>query len=356
MENSIENKSVGNLAAALAKAQLEITAPKKNKKVDFTDKNGRRVNYSYADLADVIAAAQAALSKNELAVTHRIVPDLNGKAGCHLHTQIIHSSGESLDCWYPLPDPRDMRPQEFGSALTYARRYSYSCIVGVAADEDDDGQIAGAKKDEKKKSSSNVTPMIHDPKLREALKQAMPVFEAHAEKSQNLPPETEIKSEITDAMFKRMFAIAAEHGWSGVEAEEFLKKTIKIDSLKKLPKRAYDKFCDSYLPANPKKKNDPYFPPVDAVPPPPESESQDPPEPPPARSAGDFMINAPAIDFLKAFSGKRLNEVSPQDLFNIEGWIAEETKKKVAPPGIVLMLEVDRAIKKFFREGEKVKS
>lgn len=129
------------LNAALAKAQAEIDPPPKNRLVDFTDKNGRRVHYKYADLADVISAVRKPFSSNGLAVIHQL--DYFGQL-YGLKTSIVHSSGQSISCWYPLPDPlkSQIRAQEFGSAITYARRYSLSALAGIASEEDDDGAAA----------------------------------------------------------------------------------------------------------------------------------------------------------------------------------------------------------------------
>jgi hypothetical protein len=128
------------LAQALSKAQLKIKAPLKNKKVDYTH-NGKRTKYSYADLADVIEAVKVPLSEVGLAVIHTI-GFIDGIFG--LKTVLLHTSGQSIDSFYPLPNPahQEIKAQEFGSHLTYARRYSLSAIVGIASEEDDDGQIA----------------------------------------------------------------------------------------------------------------------------------------------------------------------------------------------------------------------
>lgn len=131
---------VDKLAEALSKAQAEITAPKKNRMVDFTGPKGR-VKYAYADLADVIEAIKGPLGKNGLSITHA----LGYEAGMYgLKTALMHSSGQFVVAWYPLPDPgkQQIRAQEFGSAITYARRYSLSALVGIASEEDDDGEKA----------------------------------------------------------------------------------------------------------------------------------------------------------------------------------------------------------------------
>ncbi len=133
--------NLGKLAGALALAQAEIKAPIKNRHVDFQPKSGGRVKYSYADLADVIEAVRLPLSKNGLSIIHQLVLS---KDGYGLTTSLLHSSGEKIDTWYPLPDPskQQIRAQEFGSALTYARRYSLSSLIGIASEEDDDGASA----------------------------------------------------------------------------------------------------------------------------------------------------------------------------------------------------------------------
>lgn len=133
--------SIANLAEALAKAQSVFKPPKKDRHVDFSPKTGGRVKYSYADLSDVIAAVTEPLAKNGLAVIHQL-DYLNDSYG--LKTSLVHSSGQLISTWYPLPDPskQQIRAQEFGSALTYARRYSLSSLVGIASEEDDDGASA----------------------------------------------------------------------------------------------------------------------------------------------------------------------------------------------------------------------
>jgi hypothetical protein len=56
--------------------------------------------------------------------------------------ELRHTSGELINGSYPLPDPTRTTPQQVGSALTYARRYTLCCVTGVVPDEDDDGTVA----------------------------------------------------------------------------------------------------------------------------------------------------------------------------------------------------------------------
>jgi hypothetical protein len=113
---------LNELAAALAKAQGAMNNASMNRiNPHFKSK--------YADLAALWDAVRKPLSENGLSVV-QIIRDGS------LHTMLLHTSGQRLCSDYPLP--ATARPQEMGSALTYARRYSLSALVGIAADEDDD--------------------------------------------------------------------------------------------------------------------------------------------------------------------------------------------------------------------------
>jgi ERF superfamily len=143
--------SLNELAAALAKAQGAMNNASMNRiNPHFKSK--------YADLAALWDAVRKPLSDNGLSVV-QIIRDGS------LHTMLLHTSGQRLCSDYPLP--ATARPQEMGSALTYARRYSLSALVGIAADEDDDAtaaavQPAGTKQTPKYTESAVVEPAPHD--------------------------------------------------------------------------------------------------------------------------------------------------------------------------------------------------
>jgi hypothetical protein len=121
---------INEIAAALAKAQAEITNPAK-------DAQNPHYKSFYADLAAGIGAIRGPLTKHGIAVTQ--LPRLDGDV-LMLDTRLIHSSGQWLQSEFPacrFP----AKPQEVGSALTYARRYSLFAMVGIAG-EDDDGEAA----------------------------------------------------------------------------------------------------------------------------------------------------------------------------------------------------------------------
>jgi len=129
--NTSEN--INELAQALAKAQGEITGALKDSANPF-------FKSKYADLASCWDACRAALSKNGLAVTQFPTTD---PTGTYLVTSLLHSSGQWMRSSL-LVQPKDDTPQAMGSALTYARRYALTAIVGVAQ-VDDDGNAASGR-------------------------------------------------------------------------------------------------------------------------------------------------------------------------------------------------------------------
>ena len=126
------SEQISKLAAALAAAQGMMENAVMNRvNPHFKSK--------YADLAAIFDAARKPLSANGLAIVQTIGDGV-------LHTRLLHTSGQWIASEHPLP--MSGRPQEIGSALTYARRYSLSALIGIAADEDDDANAAQKTKKE----------------------------------------------------------------------------------------------------------------------------------------------------------------------------------------------------------------
>jgi len=126
-----KSESIKELASALSKAQGEFEHAKK-------DVNNPFYKSKYADLANCIDAAKAPLSMNGLSVVQ--VLDINDSLGVVLETMLMHTSGEWISGKYPI-SPLKNDPQAFGSCIQYARRYAFSAMTGIAAD-DDDGNAA----------------------------------------------------------------------------------------------------------------------------------------------------------------------------------------------------------------------
>lgn len=137
------SESLGKLAEALAAAQLEFTPVFKGSE----NTAYRRGNYvsKYADLSAVIEATRTALAKHGLVVIQ--LPQVDHAAKMlKMTTKLLHSSGEWIENDLVVPATQQQQNrydiQSIGSAMTYTRRYAWQAIVGVAAEEDDDGNAA----------------------------------------------------------------------------------------------------------------------------------------------------------------------------------------------------------------------
>jgi hypothetical protein len=134
-----------NVAAALVKAQTQFgPALKSSSNPHFKSK--------YADLAACVEAVVDALNANGIALMQQTRECADGVV---VETVFIHESGETLTSG-PLHVPAAKHdPQGYGSALTYARRYSLMAACGIAP-EDDDGNAAS--KGQQRRSAPVPTP------------------------------------------------------------------------------------------------------------------------------------------------------------------------------------------------------
>lgn len=136
------------VATALAAAQGKFPPIPRDKSVtvDIKDKETRRIignySYKYAPLETIIDKTRPALSENSLATLQS--PELvvvDGKTVEVVRSLLLHSSGQWLAIDIPLFFSRGQNAaQDYGSSLTYARRYGMQLLLGVAADDDDDAQ------------------------------------------------------------------------------------------------------------------------------------------------------------------------------------------------------------------------
>jgi hypothetical protein len=126
------SESIKELATALSKAQGEFEHAKKDVENTF-------FRSKYADLASVISAAKKPLSSNGLSVVQ--VVDTSESGEMFLETILMHISGEFFSGKYPIK-PVKNDPQAYGSCIQYARRYAFSAMTGIAAEDDDDGNAA----------------------------------------------------------------------------------------------------------------------------------------------------------------------------------------------------------------------
>jgi len=140
------SESITKFCAAFTMAQTEM----KNPPLDSTNPHFRS---KFASLAGVRDSVVPVLNKHGIAVT-QLLGARDGGITCE--TILIHSSGEwmSGEAWMPSVKSD---AQGYGSAATYARRYSLMAICGVVGDEDDDGNAA-SKSPAKGMPAAPITP------------------------------------------------------------------------------------------------------------------------------------------------------------------------------------------------------
>lgn len=92
----------------------------------------------YVDLSGCVEAVLDALNNHGIGLIQRTYEDMTGVT---VETVFIHESGEALDGGRLHVPASKQDPQGYGSALTYARRYSLMAACGIAP-EDDDGNAA----------------------------------------------------------------------------------------------------------------------------------------------------------------------------------------------------------------------
>lgn len=102
------------------------------------DKNNPAFKSKYADLGACIDAVEDPLLTNGIALIQETFEDATGVT---VETVFLHESGESIRCGKLHVPASKQDPQGYGSALTYARRYSLITACGIAP-EDDDGNAA----------------------------------------------------------------------------------------------------------------------------------------------------------------------------------------------------------------------
>ena len=131
---SLRMGSMKNIATALVKAQRAFgPALKSSTNPHFRSK--------YADLSACVEAVIEGLNGAGIALVQRTSMD---DTGVTVETVFVHESGEMMECGKLHVPAAKQDPQGYGSAVTYARRYSLMAACGIAP-EDDDGNAATRK-------------------------------------------------------------------------------------------------------------------------------------------------------------------------------------------------------------------
>jgi hypothetical protein len=127
---------IGAIAAALAKAQGELTNPEKSLvgtiRSPFPSEGEK--TFRYASLASGLDIVRKSLGQHEIATIQTTSID-SDSGQIRLTTLLAHASGEWISSDWPVCPIGDTA-HRMGAALTYARRYALFALVGIAGEDD----------------------------------------------------------------------------------------------------------------------------------------------------------------------------------------------------------------------------
>ena len=148
------SESIANFAEAFAKFQAEVTDPKMDESTEYITKSGKRINFKYASLKEIMKTIRPVLAKHGICIMQE--PKMDGNK-VSITTILLHSSGEFVEFEPTIMNAISPMAQEIGSAITYGRRYSVSAVLGLGAEDDDDGNAAQDGVENKSKKTEETT-------------------------------------------------------------------------------------------------------------------------------------------------------------------------------------------------------
>ena len=132
------SETIGAIAAALAKAQSELTNPEKllTATVALAAAGEGARTFRYASLASGLDIVRKCLGQHEIATVQTTAIDRDA-GQIRLTTLLAHASGEWIASDWPVcPIEAMAAPKRMGASLTYARRYALFALVGIAGEDD----------------------------------------------------------------------------------------------------------------------------------------------------------------------------------------------------------------------------
>lgn len=213
----------------------------------------------YVDLQSVVDATEDALSLNGLVLLQS--PEISeGDKMVSVVSRLIHISGEWIEGTISLPSgtPTRYDAQTVGSAITYARRYSYMGILGIAPEDDDGSTASGSHVVQRAATFAPAVTRTVTP-IREPGDDDAPLFDEdgdmveakstvqHREQKQvSSPAPSAIPAAgpaISEPQAKRFLAIAKTGGKSWPEIDAAL-DAIGVKKATEIPRNQYDNFIE----------------------------------------------------------------------------------------------------------------
>jgi len=209
-----KSETISKLAVALVKAQGEITA---------ISKDGANPHFKskYATLDNIIDETRPILARHGLAILQ--MPGGDGE-NVIMRTMLMHESGEWLETEPLVMRPAKNDPQGMGSCITYARRYSYSALLSISTDEDDDGNGAS-----------------HAPQSQQGRSNYQP---SQQSRQQSAPPSNApaASDKVSEAQLKLIGKLKRDKAISDDDYRELLEAQFRINSSKDLSKKQATEF------------------------------------------------------------------------------------------------------------------
>lgn len=208
------------ISAALSKAQGEMEAAPHNS-------INPHFKSHYANLAACVQAARPALAKHGLCVVQSI--EFNSEAKIvGVVTRISHQSGQFFesDTWC---QPRSLLPQDVGGCATYLKRYSFSAMVGLITEEDDDANASTGPRQTAQPAIKAANPHPNAPISAQEPDEPIAV--------------SKTTGTISEAQVKRMYAMMKKGGWTPQEVDGYIERAFGFKNKMMLNRKQYDHIC-----------------------------------------------------------------------------------------------------------------
>lgn len=217
------SEAIGTIAAALAKAQVELVNPEKSLIATIGPGSSTQSErtFRYAPLSSGLEIVRKVLGRHEIAVIQTTVIDQSGLI--RLSTVLAHASGEWLSSDWPVcPSSETANPQRLGAALTYARRYALFTVVGIAGEDDVDAPPQLAPSDETLPAPEVA---VRSPSAQKKRPGALPPIEqlnseASRQRRQELSAELSSINQVTDAVAWARRVVAEKRYLEATDAAE----------------------------------------------------------------------------------------------------------------------------------------
>jgi ERF superfamily len=224
------SETIGAIAAALAKAQAELTNPEKSLVATIRASHPRDHDQSfrYAALSSGLDIVRKALGSHEIATVQTTAIDK--EAGLiRLTTTLAHASGEWLSSEWPVcAISETIAPRRMGAALTYARRYALFTLVGIAGEDDLDapdlaeGRMADAAN---KTGVADLEGVAVSSQPREAVGERRPATAPRRTEKVARPARTVLGQEQSAALREKLLADLSQLQ-SGDEAADWVHENL----------------------------------------------------------------------------------------------------------------------------------